>query len=55
MLQGKNIGANSIIYISGFFGIKKLKADLDEDILKYGYPTLSKPFKTSDMLEIAAE
>ncbi|MFC1823089.1 response regulator [Thermodesulfobacteriota bacterium] len=44
-----------VIYISGFFGIKKLKADLDEDILKYSYPTLSKPFKTSAMLEVVDE
>ena len=41
-----------VIYISGFFGIKKLKRELDEDILRYGYPTLSKPFKTSEMLEL---
>lgn len=41
-----------VIYISGFFGIKGLKKDLDEDILQYGYPTLSKPFKTSAMLEL---
>ena len=41
-----------VIYISGFFGIKRLKLELDEDILKYGYPTLSKPFKTSEMLDL---
>ena len=41
-----------VIYISGFFGIKRLKQQLDEDILKYGYPTLAKPFKTSGMLEL---
>ncbi len=41
-----------VIYISGFFGIKRLKRELDEDILKYGYPTLSKPFKTSEMLDL---
>ena len=42
-----------VIYISGFFGINRLKRELDEDILKYGYPTLSKPFKTSEMLDLA--
>jgi len=41
-----------VIYISGFFGIKKVKNDLNEDILKYGYPCLSKPFKISAMLEL---
>ena len=41
-----------VIYISGFFGIKRLKKELDEDIMKYGYPTLAKPFKTTRMLEL---
>lgn len=41
-----------VIYISGFFGIKDLKKELDEEILRYGYPTLAKPFKTSAMLEL---
>jgi len=41
-----------VIYISGFFGINRLKRELDEDILRYRYPTLSKPFKTSEMLDL---
>jgi CheY-like chemotaxis protein len=41
-----------VIYISGFFGIRRLREELDEDILKFRYPTLSKPFKTSEMLEL---
>ena len=41
-----------VIYISGFFGINRLKQELTEDILRYGYPTLSKPFKTSEMLDL---
>jgi len=44
-----------VIYVSGFFGIKKLKSQLDEDILRYGYRTLAKPFKASAMLELVAE
>jgi len=44
-----------VIYISGFFGIKKLKQQLDEDIVKYKYPTLAKPFKTSAMLELVKD
>jgi len=41
-----------VVYISGFFGIDRLKRELDEDILRYGYRTLSKPFKTSEMLNL---
>jgi len=41
-----------VIYISGFFGIDRMKRELDEDILRYGYPTLSKPFKISEMLDL---
>ena len=44
-----------VIYISGFFGIKRVKRDLDEDILRYGYRTLAKPFKTSEMLDLVKE
>jgi len=44
-----------VIYISGFFGINRLKRSLDEEILKYGYPTLSKPFKISVMLDLVRD
>jgi len=44
-----------VIYISGFFGLRNVKRDLDEDVLKYGYPCLSKPFKISAMLELVDE
>lgn len=44
-----------VVYISGFFGIKRLKKDLDEDIRKYGYPTLAKPFRTSAMLDLVKD
>jgi YesN/AraC family two-component response regulator len=44
-----------VIFMSGFFGIKKLKQELDEEILENHYPTLSKPFKISDMLDIVHE
>ena len=44
-----------VIYISGFFGIERLKRELDEEILKYGYPTLSKPFKISTMLDLVKD
>ena len=41
-----------VIYTSGFFGLKNLKHDLNEDVLKYGYHSLSKPYKISSMLEL---
>ncbi|RJR47474.1 MAG: response regulator [Desulfobacteraceae bacterium] len=41
-----------VIYVSGFFGINRLKDRLTEDIEKYNYPTLSKPFKVSAMLDL---
>jgi len=44
-----------VIYISGFFGIKRLKRELDEEMLRYGYPGLSKPFKISKMLELVRD
>lgn len=44
-----------VIYISGFFGIKRLKQELNEDMLRFGYPSLSKPFKISAMLELVRD
>jgi CheY-like chemotaxis protein len=44
-----------VIYVSGFFGIKRLKQELDKEIATYGYPTLAKPFKTSEMLELVKQ
>ena len=44
-----------VIYISGFFGINRLRQQLYEDFAIYGYPTIAKPFKTSNMLEIVKE
>jgi CheY-like chemotaxis protein len=44
-----------VIYISGFFGLRNLKRDLQEDVSRYGYPCLSKPFKVSAMLELVEE
>lgn len=41
-----------VIYISGFFGLKDVKREMDEEILKYKYPYLSKPFKITTMLEL---
>jgi CheY-like chemotaxis protein len=44
-----------VIYMSGFFGVKRLKKELDEEVIQYGYPTLSKPFKVSYLLDIVTE
>lgn len=41
-----------VIYISGFYGLRNVKRDIDEEILRYGYHYLSKPFKISAMLEL---
>lgn len=41
-----------VIYISGFFGLRNIRRDLNEDIIRYNYPFLSKPFKISAMLEL---
>lgn len=41
-----------VIYTSGFFGIKRLKERLTKDLEKYDYPTLTKPFKISVVLEL---
>jgi CheY-like chemotaxis protein len=41
-----------VIYISGFFGLRNIRRDLNDDISKYNYPFLSKPFRISTMLEL---
>ncbi len=47
--------AIKVIYMSGFFGVKRLKKELDDEVALYRYPTLSKPFKVSHLLEIVRE
>ena len=44
-----------VIYMSGFFGMKNVKERIREEIEKYGYLTLSKPFKLSYMLEVVKD
>jgi CheY-like chemotaxis protein len=41
-----------VIFMSGFFGIEGLKKELDAEIRKFGYPTLTKPFKMSVLLDL---
>jgi CheY-like chemotaxis protein len=44
-----------VIYMSGFFGVKRLKKEMDDEVNQYHYPTLSKPFKVSHLLDIVKE
>lgn len=44
-----------VIYISGFFGVRPLRDELDEEVRRYGYPVLSKPTKISVMLDLVKE
>jgi CheY-like chemotaxis protein len=44
-----------VIYMSGFFGMKNVKERVREEVEKYGYLTLAKPFKLSQMLELVQE
>lgn len=41
-----------VIFISGFLDMDHLRREIDEEIFQYGYGTLSKPFKVSEMLEM---
>jgi YesN/AraC family two-component response regulator len=41
-----------VVYTSGFFGINRVKRDLDAEILRHGYRSLPKPFKVSAMLDM---
>jgi two-component system, response regulator, stage 0 sporulation protein F len=44
-----------VIYMSGFFGVKRLKKEMDDEVAQHQYPTLSKPFKVSYLLDIVKE
>ena len=44
-----------VIYMSGFFGVKRLKAELNTEVARYGYPILSKPAKMSVLLALVKE
>jgi CheY-like chemotaxis protein len=41
-----------VIYVSGFFDITPFKGRFEEEVIRYGYHTLSKPFKASEMLTL---
>jgi len=44
-----------VVYMSGFFGVKTLKKELDEEVARYGYPVLPKPTKISVLLGLVKE
>jgi len=44
-----------VIYVSGFLGLTPLKERFDEEVTRYGYHTLAKPFKASVMLALIGE
>lgn len=44
-----------VIYMSGFLEVAALKARLDDDIRRFGYYSLAKPFKPSVLLDVVQE
>jgi CheY-like chemotaxis protein len=40
------------IFIIGFLGVETLKRELENEIQQYGYGTLEKPFKISELLDL---
>ncbi len=44
-----------VVYMSGFFGMKRVKDRIREEVENYGYLTLAKPFKLSTMLELVKD
>jgi CheY-like chemotaxis protein len=44
-----------VVYMSGFFGMKRVKDRIREEVEKYGYLTLAKPFKLSTMLDLVKD
>lgn len=43
------------IFISGFFGTRAVRAELREEIERFGYPALSKPFRPSQLLALVRQ
>ncbi len=41
-----------VIYMSGFFDIPPLKGRFDDEVIRYGYHTLAKPFTASELLDL---
>ncbi len=41
-----------VIFMSGFFGSREIKAELMAEMERYGYPMLSKPFRPGQLFEM---
>jgi CheY-like chemotaxis protein len=41
-----------VLFISGFFGTRSIREELMDEIKRFGYPMLSKPFRPSRLFEI---
>ncbi len=41
-----------VIYVSGFFDITPFKGKFDDELDRYGYRTLAKPFRASELLSM---
>lgn len=44
-----------VIFISGFFGTRAVQNKLLEEIERFGYPRLAKPFRPSQVLDLARQ
>jgi CheY-like chemotaxis protein len=44
-----------VIFISGFFGTRSIRQELMDEIERFGYPMLSKPFKPSRLFELVQQ
>jgi CheY-like chemotaxis protein len=43
------------LFISGFFGTRSVRQELMDEIERFGYPMLSKPFKPSDLFTLVRQ
>lgn len=41
-----------VIFISGFFGTHSIQNSLMQELVRFGYPRLAKPFRPSQLLEL---
>lgn len=41
-----------VIFISGFFGTRSIQNELMQELERFGYPSLAKPFRPSQLLEL---
>ncbi len=45
----------SALFISGFFGTRSIRQELMDEIQRFGYPMLSKPFRPSQLFELVRQ